>query len=579
MKTNRTMTATIILLGTSVLIYSSTISFGQVQNLSGKELPSTASTESATSEYLKLVKEAEAKSQEKKWVEAALLWERATVANPVFGNNWTQLGRALYESKQYRKAITAYEEFIELGIGYPWDGPYSIACCYALLGEKEKALEWLEKALKLGFRDLKQVQTDTDFESLRNNPKYRELAALVDVSKFSRSEGWRYDLSLLAREVKRIHYNPYRKFKPAEFDVSFKTLDENIPKLNDPQIVVGMMKLMRMLGDGHSQLWGALRRGGKNLPVQFYLFREGLFITAAAPEQKDLIGAQVLKIGDNTVEKVIESLDAINSQDNKMWIKYMATRFIQDPFILNGLGLIPDSDKVVLTLRDLEGKARTVTLAGTSADPQATDLWVTFPDATKARPLYLQNPKPNYWFEYLPERKMVFFQYNLVWNDDKEPFAAFCRRLFNFINEQDVETLVIDMRSNTGGNLFLNRPLIQGLVGNQKINQRGKLFVIIGRKVFSAAMNGVAQINKYAAPIFVGEPTGSSPNFVGESIPFELPYSKITGNVSDLYWQGTVAMDYRTWIAPELYAPPSFELFMANRDPAMEAILSYLQDK
>ena len=51
---------------------------------------------------------------------------------------------------------------------------------------------------------------------------------------------------------------------------------------------------------------------------------------------------------------------------------------------------------------------------------------------------------------------------------------------------------------------------------------------------------------------FVGEPTGSSPNFVGETVPFRLPYSGFTVNVSDLYWQTSWPMDHRTWIPPDL---------------------------
>jgi hypothetical protein len=38
-------------------------------------------------------------------------------------------------------------------------------------------------------------------------------------------------------------------------------------------------------------------------------------------------------------------------------------------------------------------------------------------------------------------------------------------------------------------------------------------------------------------------------------------------------------MDYRVWISPQLYAPPSFELYRANRDPAMEAIMSYATNR
>lgn len=82
-----------------------------------------------------------------------------------------------------------------------------------------------------------------------------------------------------------------------------------------------------------------------------------------------------------------------------------------------------------------------------------------------------------------------------------------------------------------------------------KINQRGKLFVIVGRQTFSAAMNGAAEIERHTNAIFVGEPTGSSPNFVGETIGVNLTYSKMRGSISDLYWQSSVAMDYRTWIS------------------------------
>jgi sugar lactone lactonase YvrE len=54
----------------------------------------------------------------------------------------------------------------------------------------------------------------------------------------------------------------------------------------------------------------------------------------------------------------------------------------------------------------------------------------------------------------------------------------------------------------------------------------------------------------------------------------EMPYSKLRASVSDLYWQNGVAMDYRTWIAPQIYTPPTFADFRANRDPALEAILA-----
>jgi hypothetical protein len=162
-----------------------------------------------------------------------------------------------------------------------------------------------------------------------------------------------------------------------------------------------------------------------------------------------------------------------------------------------------------------------------------------------------------------------------VRNDPQEPLVGYCDRLFKFIDEHEVEKLVIDMRWNIGGDTTIQFPLIQGLIRSEKINRRGKLFVIIGRRTFSAGQNGATLIERNTDAIFAGEPTGSGPNFIGEDNGFELPYSKIMANVSEFYWQSSWPFDYRTWIAPLLYIPPTFEAYRARRDPVLEAILAY----
>ena len=62
---------------------------------------------------------------------------------------------------------------------------------------------------------------------------------------------------------------------------------------------------------------------------------------------------------------------------------------------------------------------------------------------------------------------------------------------------------------------------------------------------------------------------------LGEEDPFTLPYSKLEANVSNLEWQSSYPQDNRIWIAPQIYAPPTFAAYRANRDPALEAILNY----
>ncbi len=45
-------------------------------------------------------------------------------------------------------------------------------------------------------------------------------------------------------------------------------------------------------------------------------------------------------------------------------------------------------------------------------------------------------------------------------------------------------------------------------------------------------------------------------------------------NAADLYWQTSWPDDHRIWTAPDIYAPPIFEAYRRNPDPALDAILA-----
>ena len=52
---------------------------------------------------------------------------------------------------------------------------YQLARFYAFYGKRDQAIEWLDKALALGFNDLGYVKVDTALASLRDDPDYRWL--------------------------------------------------------------------------------------------------------------------------------------------------------------------------------------------------------------------------------------------------------------------------------------------------------------------------------------------------------------------------------------------------------------------
>jgi tetratricopeptide (TPR) repeat protein len=52
---------------------------------------------------------------------------------------------------------------------------YNLACRYALLKQADMALGALRKAVELGYRDFRFMEKDRDLESIRKDPRFRQL--------------------------------------------------------------------------------------------------------------------------------------------------------------------------------------------------------------------------------------------------------------------------------------------------------------------------------------------------------------------------------------------------------------------
>ena len=95
----------------------------------------------------------------------------------------------------------------------------------------------------------------------------------------------------------------------------------------------------------------------------------------------------------------------------------------------------------------------------------------------------------------------------------------------------------------------------------------------MGRNTFSAAQVFLGQMDRYTNAIFAGEPSSSRPNFVGEEVPVELPWSGAIGSMSDRYHE-TIPGDTREWIEPDIKLVLSSRDYFANKDPLLEKVLA-----
>lgn len=542
-------------------------------------------------EYYNLSLEAERLQADGEPVKAAELYSKIVSAYPLDGENWARLGRVRYRAGDFRGAVDALKRGIILGAGFQGDlytgftqrAMYSVAAAYAKLGENELALEWLEKTIKEGrFERRPSILEDETFAALRNNPRFKRLGGSIAEPNLSRTKGWETDVDYLLSEIERLNYVYHSRSLPSRLQEAANKLRRRISVLSEAQIAVELQHLLVLLGQTHNTLYFPYAAGmsGKvkftHLPLSFYIFPEGLYITDAKPPYEDLIGARVLRFDDTPAEKAVEATRYVKDHENDVEILGSGVAFLPIPQVLHALGLIHQPDEVKLTVEDRSGKIRTI-----SPQPAAQQTWQKLEaprlaDLTVAPPLYLRQPNDAFWFEDLADKNALYLAFNQIEDKNEETLAQFAVRLRTTLADNNIKNLIVDVRRNNGGDTYLYAELLRTLIWFDAQPEK-RLFVIIGRRTFSATANFITDIDRLTNAVFVGEPSGGKPITLGsDSADVTLPYSGLRAGLSSGTWQLTSPRDSRPFIAADIPVELSAKDYFANRDPIFETILSLL---
>src|SRR6185503_13217905 len=89
---------------------------------------------------------------------------------------------------------------------------------------------------------------------------------------------WQADVRFLGNELPKRHRNAYHRMKREDFETAVNNLYNAVPKMSDDEILVGLMKLVAMVKDGHTQTnpWPTLTSGV--YPIRLYWFSDGVYI-------------------------------------------------------------------------------------------------------------------------------------------------------------------------------------------------------------------------------------------------------------------------------------------------------------
>jgi tetratricopeptide (TPR) repeat protein len=110
--------------------------------------------------------------------EAVPFLVKSTKLNPRCTDAWYDLGVTLSRLKQRKKARSCFVKALRLDQNYAW-AYYDLACLDALERKRNAAFQNLEKAIALGFQDIRHLRRDADLRSLRRDARWKAVLATI----------------------------------------------------------------------------------------------------------------------------------------------------------------------------------------------------------------------------------------------------------------------------------------------------------------------------------------------------------------------------------------------------------------
>ena len=242
-----------------------------------------------------------------------------------------------------------------------------------------------------------------------------------------------------------------------------------------------------------------------------------------------------------------------------------------------------------------------------------------------------QKPQPaNYAFRMLPEHNAGLLEFNLCMEDDQRPFREFLAEAFRALHERRAGDLIIDIRSNPGGDSWLGdllmsyltdkpfsqadvekiriSPLLREVAGDQmeviereyldgkkpqngevctvrpsptkpqpvEWSYRGRVYLLIGQANYSSAAMLASAMKHYGLATLIGEETGESTAQYGNILSFTLPNTGLQAGVAAKYFVMAGGSEDGRGVIPHYEVGLSLEDRVSDRDMVMESVMTMI---
>ncbi len=410
------------------------------------------------------------------------------------------------------------------------------------------------------------------------------LLSTISFCQEIETEDWTTDLNFLKSELQKKHTNLFFKLTKKEFKEGIEKIISKLDFDSDFETAMKLSQLLAKIGDSHTKINFLKFSKTKNIiPIGYTWFDKDIHVLTTSKDNYEILDKKIISINDYHIKTIIDSLKTTFSNDNNATIKKEAIRLLNKKKYLDYFGFSKSSDSVYRI--GFENSSNQLSFENVLTEKYDKENQIS----TKIdglRPYYIEGKGNIFKEKYYEKDKIYYIQYNKCISKEsvlargnkleasKYPsYKEFEDKILNIIKTKKVEKLIFDMRFNSGGNSSIISKLIKELAKNKSLNDKDKLFVVIGMSTYSSAVLNTLAFKKFTNATIIGEETSGKPNHYGNIKYFHLPYSNIKISYSTRYFNLYKGTD--NTIKPDIAIVRTFKDYKNGIDPIYEFVKNY----
>jgi hypothetical protein len=384
---------------------------------------------------------------------------------------------------------------------------------------------------------------------------------------------WKADLELYASELEKRHIDLYNKIPKADFKKEVAEIEKRARTQSDFKTCIDLMKLTRRIGDGHTSV--SLRNFNlKMYPIEVLFIENEWRVVKTIEKHAKLFKTKLVAIDGISIEKIVGFVGEVAQFVENKYSKINRTQtYLTIAELLHELGLTKSKEKA--TFRFLDENNRKIEVVLEAVDMNAM---TNFVEVAPSIPQIEKPQQPSFdflWYAPIKETNAVYIRFDSY--PSFENMQKFGEELVTYIATNNTKNLVIDLRQNGGGDLYIGVILAYAFNLADSIDWKHGVYILTSRVTFSAGTSNAALLKQLLNGKIVGQPTGSNPSGYQDMDSFELPNSKLVITYSKRHFK--LSETVTEGIQPEVNIYPTWKDINNNIDTELTWIVNDLKKR